>query len=573
MSIQYAQDIIKRIGPGHITLDRSLYDDLATELALAGAVPHDLGDGPVGGALLIDWPLPNMRVLDGFKTLILLAGDSDRRTVEGALFAAGWRRHAGGMLTGQVAAWTDDRLPHTSFYQRAEADASAGPLQASGHAADAFIARYALANQYVRAGDHVLVDGADARHGIDILAALSRGSRFTAINDLPVEPDSPFRLDGLADNSIDLIVAFAPPAENWQIALAEYARVLRLDGRIVVGWPAGAKDDSAPASWAELTEFAEQLFLSELRFAQSERGRALHPVAPEGPDSDWLMLVAAAEPLAGIEHRATFTHPGFPADGDRSQPVLVDFANAYDNPWLYRAMVQLGERLNNPIKLAALAEHVIQQSRPDSVDRGAALSVLGYRVLEMRMIDGARAILGLIGDYFGATQGGNRPPHVVRWRVSLAFLAGRLCELLEQRADALGWYDKAAGDDWADFSPILATKTIAACFHGGRLSLSDGDMAGATRRFRRGVDVGQRVAAADHAGQIGSADRPLPFYFQELAEVLDMASQCANALFHLPLWDRDPGLYWRQVDVKRFGVASWALDLERENQRLRSMLG
>jgi hypothetical protein len=95
----------------------------------------------------------------------------------------------------------------------------------------------------------------------------------------------------------------------------------------------------------------------------------------------------------------------------------------------------------------------------------------------------------------------------------------------------------------------------------------------ATARFQRGVEVAGQVAAADHATAMGGTERPLPFYLQELAEVIDMASQCANALFHMPLFARDPGLYWRQVDVKRFGLASWALDLERENDRLRRQLG
>jgi hypothetical protein len=573
MSIQYAQDIAKRLGPGRITLDRTIYEPLAQELALTGMEVRDLGDRPDGGALLADWPIADLRSITAFDTLVLRAGEHERAAIDSALFAAGWRRHAAGMLIGQSGEWNDWRLPQTSYYQRTKASASAGPLRSSGAPADNVIARYALATQFVRPGDHVLVDGVDAGHGIEILAALSRGNRFTASADLPVEVDSPFRLDGLADNSIDLIVALQPPAENWQIALAEYARVLRLDGRIMVGWPAGATDETAPSSWEELTDFAGQLFVPEQRFAQVEGIRALYPIDLAGPNSDWLLLTASAEPLDGATYRDAYTHPGFPVETGAVVPVLLDFGAAYDNPWLYRTMVQMGERLADPIKLATLAEHVIAQARPDSADRGAALSVLGYRVLELRMRDSAPAVLNLIDDYFTATQGGNRPPHVVRWRVSLAFLAGRLCELIEDRAQTLAWYDKAAGDEWSAFSPILATKTIAACFFAGRLCLAHRDVQAATARFQRGVEVAGQVAAADHATAMGGTERPLPFYLQELAEVIDMASQCANALFHMPLFARDPGLYWRQVDVKRFGLASWALDLERENDRLRRQLG
>jgi len=576
MSIQYAQDIVKRLGPGRVTLDRSLYNGLAQELALIGCAVHDLSEATTGGTLLIDLEALDLAALRTYDRLVLrCANGGERAAIDTALFAAGWQRHAAGMLPGGSMEWTDERLPHTSYYQRAAEPIHDGPLRTSGHQADSFIARYAQASHFVRAGDHVLVDGDHAGDGIAILSSLSRGGRYTDSATLPVEADSPFRLDGLADNSIDLIIAFQPPAANWQIAMAEYARVLRLDGRIILGWPVGSGDERAPESWDTLMAFAEQLFVAEQRFAHSETTRALYPVDLDSPGSDWLILIASAEPLDGAARRDEFTHPGFPAglstEGDASLPVLVDFANAYDNPWLYRTMVQMGERLNDPLKLARLAECVIEDARADSVDRGAAISVLGYRVLELRLTDSLPAVLDLIETYFAATRGDAPAPHVIRWRISLAFLAGRLCELAEDRAAALAWYDKAASDDWLAFSPILATKVIGACFFAGRLCLAAGDMESARTRFRHGVEIGQQAAAADHATQMGPIDTPLPFYFQELAEVLDMASQCANALSHLPLWDRDPGLYWRQVDVRRFGLASWALDLERENERLRRL--
>ena len=78
---------------------------------------------------------------------------------------------------------------------------------------------------------------------------------------------------------------------------------------------------------------------------------------------------------------------------------MVDFGAAYDNPWLYRTMVQMGERLTHDVKLARLAECVIEDSREDSADRGAAIAVLGYRVLEMRRPDLAFAILPMIQAY------------------------------------------------------------------------------------------------------------------------------------------------------------------------------
>lgn len=577
MSIQYAQEIVQRLGPGRYHLDRARHEGLARELALMGCDVSDLAQGD-GGTAILDWPDDGnagqlIARLQGFDTLVLRCPDGYRPPVDTALFGAGWRRHPAGMLAGQCGGWSDVALPETSYYQRAPADAAEGPLRATGQAADAAIARFAQMSDHVRAGDHVLIDSADGADGATILSAISRGARFSVPEPVATGPEQPFRLDAYDDNSIDLVIAFSPPADNWQIALAEYARVLRFDGRLIVGWPIGGDPERQPGTWQALTDFAQQLFILEGRYAQFEAGRALFRTDLDAPGSEWLILMACDDPRNGEGQSEAYVHPGFPASD--ATPVLVDFARGYDNPWLYRAMVQMGERIADQGKLAALAEAVLAEARADSADEGAAIAVLGYRILESRMASAVPALLPFIDNYMAATGPGMRSndanAHVARWRLSLAFLAGRLCELAEDRTNALRWYDEAAAADWSAFSPILATKTVSACFHAGRLCLANGDRVGAQARFRAGVSAGQRVAAADHGPQIGDPERPLPFYFQELAEVIDMAAQCANALFHMPLWDRDPGLYWRQVDVRRFGLASWALDLERENDRLRRM--
>jgi hypothetical protein len=252
------------------------------------------------------------------------------------------------------------------------------------------------------------------------------------------------------------------------------------------------------------------------------------------------------------------------------RPALVDFGAAYDNPWLYRTMVQMGERLGDELKLARLAECVIEDSRAGSADRGAAIAVLGYRVLELRLTHLAGQIIALIAAYAEAPVDHDTPVHVRRWRISLAFLAGRLSELAGDRDAAKSWYRDAANGEWAAFSPLLATKAIAASFYEARLHLADGDGPNALASFKAGVETALEAAAFPHEEQMGAAGEPLPFYLTELAEVIDMGSQCANAVAHFHLWQRDPGLFWRQVDIRRFGLASWARDLEQENQRLRA---
>ena len=85
----------------------------------------------------------------------------------------------------------------------------------------------------------------------------------------------------------------------------------------------------------------------------------------------------------------------------------------------------------------------------------------------------------------------------------------------------------------------------------------------------RGVAVQGRHPGGPEAGEdlaLGVRDRG------ERGEVLDMGGQCAAAINYLPYWPENPGLYWQQVDVKRFGLATWAVDMVRANEALNAEL-
>jgi len=590
MTIQYAAEIVKRLGPCPISLDRSLHEELARELALMGCDVRDRDAEPSvrlpSLAAFVDWtagtsPREITRSLGAAETLVVQSAGQARAPFEKALFDAGWERHPAGMMPGEYGGWNGHHLPRLSYYQRGRSDGAAGQLRKSGVEADGVIARYAMAAQHIRPGDHVLIDAKGSSDGRRVIAALSRAGKISRVskNIRRFERDRPSNVDpalsSIGDNSIDMIVAFDPAVPiNWVARLDDYARILKYDGRIVIGWRVDGDGVAVPENWAVFAEQMAERFLLETRYVQmpiSPDPAGPSALAPIALDQDiaghWFFLVASANPLMGEGHRDSYRHPAF-SSALEPIPQLVDFGAAYDNPYLYRAMVQMGERLSDDVKLARLAECVIEDSRPDSADRGAALAVLGYRVLEMRMLDAVPTLIALIKDYATPSGANDASPHVGRWRISLSFLAGRLSELVGDREAAKHWYDRASIGDWGAFSALLATKAVAACFYGARLRLAESDEEGALAGFRRGVDIALRAAAVPHAEQMGSPEQPLPFYLQELAEVIDMGSQCANAVAHFHLWPDQPGLFWRQVDVRRFGLASWARDLERENQRL-----
>lgn len=578
MTIQNASAILQRLGPCRFALDPTVHGDLAVELALMGCEAVDVDSLPpsppphINTAGLLTWDQADtgptfaaaLHRFAGCNVLALHSDGQDRTALEKTLFASSWQRHPAGMPLGEYGAFTARVLPPISYWRRAGAAATG--CFTEGVSADPVIARYALAANHVRPSDRVLIDGPHAKDGAAILEALSRAGSVV---------DGDWR--HLPEASVDLIVSFQSDAPaDWPARLGDYARVLKHDGRLILGWRQGHGAAVDPARWPAFEAAVDDAFLPEARFVQIPVSPDLQgphalvaiPVEHSAP-TDWMIIIASANPLLGEATADRYDHPAY----SRSQgklPALVDFGDAYDNPWLYRTMVQMGERLGHEMKLARLAECVIEDSREDSADRGAALAVLGYRVLEMRRADLAQAVLPLVEAYAGSPLPEDTPVHVRRWRISLAFLAGRLNELIGERVTAKRWYRSAADADWADFSPLLATKSIAAAFYEARIHLADGDPQTALACFRHGADTALKAAAFPHGTQMGPDGQPLPFYLQELAEVIDMGSQCANALAHFPLWQRDPGLFWRQVDVRRFGLASWARDLERENAQLRA---
>lgn len=552
MTIEFAAAIVRHLGPCRIAVETRATPGLAAELALLGC-----DTSPAAADVLVTesdaLSAPLLARHAAARALVVLPRQVQAAVLDDALFAAGWRRLPGAINVPMLLQLADGNAPQPSFYERTPGGYR-GLLNASDPGALAALARWNLAAERVRPGDRVLVCGPDAADGQALLEACARARSVEL--ETPAAPHAP--------GSFDVIVALDTPG-SWADNLGRYAQLLKRDGRLIAGW--SENNPQKPADWASLHQGLSADYLVESQFVQGP-GITVPRGVPQGEVTglSWRIAVAARSPLGGEDTRASFAHPAFGA----SQATLAAFAEGYDNPWLYRTLVQMGERLVDEDLLVRLAEHVASEARPGSADQGAALAVLGYRVLEARAADVVPVLLSAFHDYW---QQGGDAPHVVRWRVSLAFLAGRLAEMVGERAIAKHWYARAANDDWQHFSTILATKAIGAAFFVARILLAEQEAELAWSWFERGVEITLQAAGRDHRQELGEGDGLLPFYLPELAEVIDMGSQCANALANRHLWERDPGLFWRQVDVKRFGIATWTLDVTKENERLRKQLG
>lgn len=564
-----------------------------------------------------------VRFADNAGTFRRSGGLSERAAWENAAIGAGYRRAPCSVTVQRYQSeYNDPLVPDFLEFEKLPDEAwERWPLdwllkdrdlhmdmsRESGSRADAHMVRYALAAQYVRPGDTVLDCACGLGYGSAILAAQSRGSHFIGVDldedtvayaqanfsgqyGIRYQAGSATDLSFIADDSIDLLVSFETieHLQDYSLFLKEAFRVLRPDGRIISSvpdlWVDETGKDPNPYHFhafdhAKFHDTIAEHFLVERRWTQTAPGgfklwdapRMLQqlPLAAPAQESEWLILLASVDPLKKPSG-ANYFHPEF---GDAAAAALpgwlVAFGDHYDNPWLYRTLVQMGERFHDKSLLIDLAARVLGEAQMDSADFGAALSVLAYALLE-------QGDAGLIDDALNLIQAyrevDSRNPHVARWKISATFAGAKLLLAKGERQAAAHYFSDVAGMDFTVFSPLIATKTIASCFMLGTMRLADGDAAGAAASFAAGVHAGRKALHADDLNAIGNVENPLAFGFKELAEVADMAGQCATALRWLPHFQRSPGLFWKTVDCKRFGLASWALALEQENSSLRKRL-
>lgn len=610
------------VGPKQITHPRWISDQSDT------AVPRM----PVA-VLEVGADLDTLRLLDGLRArddlhglfLITHGFNGLRKSLDQILFKQGWRRHPGSLSFWDYEGLRDDELPHFSAYQRIPAEAAIrwpiesllkdrnlhmDMLRESGARADAHIARYALAASLVRPGDTVLDCACGLGYGSAVIATMSQASKIIGV-DVDAEtvsyananyggPGVSFELGDAAalnhipDASVDLIVSMETIEHvmDWKAVTKQFARILKPDGRLIASvpdrWMDETGEDPSPYhhhvfDWGRLRDGLIEDFVIEARYIQEAPGgfkwtgaaRKLQRIPLHHDiEAEWILVVASANPFARAEElRQNFFHPSFGQAFTASGSPMLDYVQFMDNPWLYRTLIQLGERVaDDNGTLRRLANWVAGNARPGSADQGAALCVAGYRILEQRQQDDAPQLLEAIKLYHEATDGMEAAsnPHVQRWRISSAFLAGRLCELWGDAEEALDWFSLAAHLDWRPYSAALTTKTIAAAFHAARLSLARNNETTALSFFQLGFNTAIEAAHSNPRDFAGSIEAPNPFGLIELGEVMDMGGQCAVAIATLPLWRRSPGAFWSRVDAKRFGVFTWTQAIEAENSRLRA---
>lgn len=539
--------------------------------------------------------------------------------IEDIVIQAGYRRHPAAFPLARYARLNDPRPESLIGFEiiddgilarwpleklLADRDLHMDMSRESGARADAHLVRYALAAEYARPSDIVLDCACGLGYGSALLAAASRADRVIGVDidsgciayatdnfgspSIQFECASATDLSCISDCSIDLAVGFETieHLDDYESFIREIARVLKPDGRFIASvphlWVDETGHDPNPHhqhafDFPKLRDALTRHFLIEARFAQTAPGgvklqdalrridvRPLEPGNGED-DAEWWIVVAAAKPEG--REKVPYHHPAFDPLVDGTDVHLTAFGRYYDNPWIYRQFIQNGERIRDAAVLADAIGACIERTGWSSADRGALLTVQSYAALAS---GDPRLAVGLFADIATYQQQRSDNPHVWRWQISLAYAAGLLSLSIGRREQGRRFLETASQMDPFRFSPLLATKTVAAHFHLGVMQLVDGDAQAASRHFLAGSEMARAALRADPLNAIGNPESPLPFGFFELAEIADMGGQCATALASVHKFGAAPGMLWRLVDTKRFGLMTWLQGLSAELNRLQA---
>lgn len=463
--------------------------------------------------------------------------------------AGGFRRHALAFELLPYAALDAPDDDVTLLFETADQNVSMDEdwLRRADRAAEATLARYALAPRFIRPFDAVVDLSAGAGAGLHVVRCGSRAAEISGIVDSQTLAD--YANAAYGDGQARFVVGDAPTAADVVLSLNAAAdlnhvvdvakRLLRPAGRLLVY----VRDDSPTRVQAA---FGDALLLEHI-FAQSgadeDAPRFLREVSLDTKDlaCDGYVLVAMRNPVGAAKD--PYRERAYDEYADVDGCHITAFRRDYDNPWLVRALVAIGMRSESPTVLEQLARDALAQSRSGSADQGAALCVLAYRLLESSAT--ADAIRAFLPNLEAFDRAADSTPHAQRWRISNRFVLGRLWM-------ALGDFDAArkalldcAALDCVVFSPLLATKTIEALLLAGRLALAAGQRDDARDCWRRGVLEARRVLQGDWGAVWGKAERPAWFALPEVTQVVDLATRCGHALEMVDQRSSRPGLSWR----------------------------
>lgn len=487
-------------------------------------------------------------------------------------------------------------------------------LREPGRRSDAHLVRYVMAAPYIRPGDTVLDCACGLGYGAHILYQNSRAHRIFGIDFsesaiayathnystpgiIEFFAGDAQNLSQLADNSIDFITSFETIEHLPEPAryLSELARILRPSGRVMFSAPDMWVDETGKDpnphhfhvyTWEKLYTEVTEHFLPDKGFIQIAGGALRLPngrrhweEVPCQPlmekEAEWVLLLAMKNPLSGKD--VPYVETTFP-ESDNPDYHVGAFKKDYLNPWLLKGMVAIGYRLQNRTELKKLQQTVLENYPPDSTDYGAALCGMGYQLLDASPTQEQIEIFLIDMEYYVSQKNSNPP--VMRWKVSLLFVAALLQRSLGNFAEAEALFLHCADYDVAPYSALLGNKTLEALSSAAILALGKKDVKLAKHCLLQALTEAQRLMQQDSwLNVIHSVQSPFEPSFVECAQLMSLASRCCYMLGELDTTFIRPGLAfsvgkdWHKTELNYYlhMISSYKNEIQkhqRENSQL-----
>jgi len=360
---------------------------------------------------------------------------------------------------------------------------------------------------------------------------------------------------------------FAAP-EEARSALPSLARWVCPGGRIVLDLPCSASHDALETPGFLIESLAIQQDGSEDPGSGAGRQRGFVEVHPgdEAPEGSWTVVVLMRDPAPCAD--VPYQERDFPEHLQRPGFHVANFERDLDNPWLARSMIARGLRSSNREVVAEIASRTLESARPGSSDEGAALCVLGYRLLESDTPDPERVdeLLARIEQY---QRRADDTPYAHRWRISTEYVAGRLLMARGRMDEAYRRLRACAELDPLVFSPLLASKTVDALFHAGLIRRNAGDPEAARDHWQHALRQFEQAVKSDWLNVWGSSSKPLRFAHADLIALVDAAGRCIGALHALETCPDRAGLAWTLTNPQTTAdMRSWIERMERARRWL-----
>jgi hypothetical protein len=227
---------------------------------------------------------------------------------------------------------------------------------------------------------------------------------------------------------------------------------------------------------------------------------------------------------------ATFNNSAFCETAGASPTHVMNFAEQYENPWLIPSLITRGCRTERKKLRNEIAQQVLDRNLADA-DEAASLCVKAYGMLgEGAEWNAIEEMLHRFEPHVAMQDWSEAKPIEVRWGVSLTYVGALLALESGQRELAKQLLEECIAIPFLGYAPLLATKTIGAALLRAKLALVDEGVDSAKTWLRRGAEAAEQAVTQDWTATFGDLTaQPLPA-FRELAEVMELGSQCVAGL-------------------------------------------